>query len=273
MAVGKRVAVSLPTYFIPHGGGPWPFVDWPAGQKIELDALATFLRNLLANAGATPRAILVVSGHWEAEQPTVMTGATTSMLYDYSGFPPHTYELQYPAPGSPVLAERVLELLSSAGFRPAGDSKRGLDHGTFVPFMLVDPEANIPVVQLSLVAGLDPALHLALGRALAPLRDEGILIVGSGMSYHNMREFFSPGTPRGSERFDAWLTETVTADPATRSARLRDWRHGDDARLAHPREEHLLPLMVAAGAAEGDPGRRVFHGCLFGAQVSGYRFG
>lgn len=131
----------------------------------------------------------------------------------------------------------------------------------------------IPVVQLALVDGLDPSLHLALGRALAPLRDEGVLIAGSGMSYHNMREFFSPGAPRGSERFDAWLTETVTADPATRASRLNAWSEADDARLAHPREEHLLPLMVAAGAADGDAGRRVFHGRVFGAEISGYRFG
>lgn len=139
--------------------------------------------------------------------------------------------------------------------------------------MLVAPEANIPVVQLSLVAGLDPALHLALGRALAPLRREGMLIVGGGMSYHNMREFFSGSAPRGAERFDAWLTETVTADAATRAERLKAWSRADDARLAHPREEHLLPLMVAAGAAEGEPGRRVFHGPIFGSPISGYRFG
>ncbi|HYZ16520.1 MAG TPA: class III extradiol ring-cleavage dioxygenase [Candidatus Acidoferrum sp.] len=263
----------LPTYFIPHGGGPWPFIDWPADQQPDLDVLAAFLRNLTRDLGTTPRAILVISGHWEAAEPTVMAGATTSMLYDYGGFPAHTYELRYPAPGSPALAERVVELLSASGFPTAVDRERGLDHGTFIPLMLVAPNADIPVVQLSLVDGLDPALHLALGRALAPLRDEGVLIVGSGMSYHNMREFFSPNPPRGARRFDDWLTETVTAEPAARAARLHAWSEADDARLAHPREEHLLPLMVAAGAAENDAGRRVFHGRIFGAEISGYRFG
>lgn len=268
---------ELPTYFVPHGGGPWPFVELPEEQRAEHARLAAFLRGLFADAGAPPRAVLVVSGHWEERLPTVSSAAVNGMLYDYGGFPPHTYELRYPAPGSPELAQRVRTLLGDAGIAVASDAHRGLDHGAFVPLMLIAPEAAVPVVQLSLAAGLDPAAHLAVGRALAPLRREGVLIVGSGMSYHNMREFFRPsgddGAARGSRRFDDWLTRAVTGDPAERAVHLTRWFDGDDARFAHPREEHLLPLMVAAGAAEGEPAQRVFSGNLFNADVSGYRFG
>ena len=264
---------KLPTYYIPHGGGPWPFMEWPPDEARRLEVLAGFLRGLLRDAGPTPRAILVISGHWEAPAPTVTAGESSSLLYDYSGFPPQTYELRYPAPGSPALAARVAELLAAAGFRPAEDRRRGFDHGVFIPFMLIAPDANIPLVQLSLIDGLDAAEHLRLGRALAPLRSEGILIVGSGMSYHNMREFFSGSEPRGGAAFDTWLGEAVLADPATREARLRGWEAGASARLAHPREEHLLPLMVAAGAADGDAATRVFHDRILRAPISGFRFG
>jgi aromatic ring-opening dioxygenase catalytic subunit (LigB family) len=130
-------------------------------------------------------------------------------------------------------------------------------------------------VELSLVAGLDPAQHLAIGEALAPLRDEGVLIVGSGMSYHNMRGFSFSGSSEavGSTRFDAWLSQTALAEPGARAAGLKAWQNAPDARLAHPREEHLLPLMVAAGAASGDRGTHVFHDRIVGAMISAYRFG
>ena len=266
----------LPTYFIPHGGGPWPFIELPTDQRAEHARLAAFLRALLDDVGTRPRAIVVISGHWETQQPTVMSTAMNSLLYDYGGFPPHTYELKYPAPGSPQVAERIAELLRDARVSVASESDRGLDHGTFVPLMLVAPNADIPIVQLSILATLDPAQHLKLGRALAPLRREGVLILGSGMSYHNMREFFQPseaGEARGSKRFDRWLTTAVTADADSRSTQLTQWQHGDDARAAHPREEHLLPLMVAAGAAADDTGKQIYSGRLFNAQISGYRFG
>jgi aromatic ring-opening dioxygenase catalytic subunit (LigB family) len=267
---------ALPTYFIPHGGGPWPFMELPPAQRADYAPLAAFLRGLIAGAGAPPRALLVVSGHWEAPQPTILSRVANGMLYDYGGFPPETYTLQYPAPGSPELAERIRALIARAGMPAALDHARGLDHGAFVPLMLAAPDATIPVVQLSLIDGLDPVQHLALGRALAPLRNEGVLIVGSGMSYHNMREFFRPsgeGESRGSARFDAWLTRAVTAPPRERAALLAHWETGDEARSAHPEAEHLLPLMVAAGAAEHDAGARIFSGKLLNAHVSGYRFG
>src|SRR5262249_8806523 len=150
---------------------------------------------------------------------------------------------------SPELAARVQALLDAAGIASGADAERGLDHGVFVPLKVAFPEAQLPTVQLSLRAGLDPAEHLAIGRALAPLRDEGVLLIGSGMSYHNMRGFMKPESLAFSERFDAWLAQAVTAEPAARDAQLADWQRAPSAREAHPREEHLLPLMVAAGAA------------------------
>jgi aromatic ring-opening dioxygenase catalytic subunit (LigB family) len=193
------------------------------------------------------------------------------MLFDYYGFPEETYRLRFDAPGSPALAARVRELLSAAGFPTAEDAERGYDHGVFVPLKLATPDADIPVVQLSLRGDLDPAAHLAAGRALAPLRDEGVLIVGSGMSWHNMRGF-SPAFTAKSQAFDAWLGEAM-ADPAQRDAAIRRWDQGPYAREAHPREEHLAPLFVAAGAAQGEPGRTVFQDVAMDVALSGYAFG
>jgi aromatic ring-opening dioxygenase catalytic subunit (LigB family) len=205
--------------------------------------------------------------------PTVSTSPAPPMLFDYYGFPEHTYRLSYPAPGEPALAERLRRMLGQAGIATAADAERGFDHGVFVPFLIVDPQAQIPVVMLSLQHDLDPALHLAIGAALAPLRDEGILIVGSGNSYHNLRHFFD-GEPAAAATFDAWLTEAVTdSDPAVRNRKLTEWARAPAARLCHPREEHLLPLMVAAGAGAADPGRRVFHDVIGGKAISGYAFG
>jgi aromatic ring-opening dioxygenase catalytic subunit (LigB family) len=260
----------LPTYYLPHGGGPWPFMQ----ERVQAyEPLAEFLRGLPRQIGTTPRAIVMVSGHWEEPIPTVSERSDYSMFYDYYGFPEHTYALQYPAPGSPEVAERVTELLHHAKIPVAVEHERGYDHGVFVPLMVALPEAKIPIVPLSLVEGLDPKQHLALGRALEPLRDENVLIVGSGMSFHNLRALFGGADLSRAARFDDWLNDAVTADPANRDRELSAWERAPEARFAHPREEHLLPLMVAAGAAEGEPGTRVFHEALSGAATSGFRFG
>lgn len=261
---------TMPTYYIPHGGGPCFFMEWnPPGIW---DAMGAALGSLAAGVGATPRAILVVSAHWEEASFSVMAQERPALLFDYFGFPEHTYRLTYPAPGSPALAGRVQALLAGTGQPVAVDRARGFDHGVFIPFKLIYPAAEIPIVQLSLKTGLDPAEHLAAGAALAPLRDEGVLIVGSGMSYHNMR-----GAGRGpgsaGEQFDRWLTRAVEADGDARQARLAAWAEAPGARIAHPREEHLLPLMVAAGAAGADRGCRVFNGIVRDVPYSAYRFG
>lgn len=263
----------MPTIYIPHGGGPCFFMDWTMGPPDTWARMQAFLAGLVDTLPARPRAILVVSGHWEEPRPTVNRQAAPPLYFDYYGFPEHTYRLRFDAPGDPVLAERAASLLAAAGIAAGVDDRRGLDHGVFIPLKVMTPAADIPVVQLSLVAGLDPAAHLALGRALAPLRDEGVLILGSGMSYHNMRRFLQPAALAESTAFDAWLTETVAAPAAERDARLRAWTAAPAARLAHPREEHLVPLHVAAGAAEGDAGRKVFEDVVLGAKVSAFAFG
>jgi aromatic ring-opening dioxygenase catalytic subunit (LigB family) len=267
---------TLPVFYISHGGGPCFFMDWSSiGPADTWKKMDLWLRNLSKTIGQTPKAILVISAHWEEQDFTVMSHANPPMLFDYSGFPKNTYELKYPAPGSPELADRVRELLSDAGIPAQKDTKRGFDHGVFVPFLLIYPDAKIPVIQLSLKEGLDPEEHLKMGRALAPLRDEGVLIVGSGMSYHNLSEFFS-GKNVGpvSDTFDSWLTKTVTSlSVEERNQKLEKWSQAPGARQAHPREEHLIPLMVVAGAAGPNTGNRIFTDRVMGATTSAYRFG
>lgn len=263
----------MPVAFIPHGGGPWPFVDIGWGDKAGEHALAAYLRSLSGLPETPPKALLVVSAHWEEGLPTVMTSPNPPMLYDYYGFPPESYTITWPAPGHPQLAARVQELLGAAGFQTATDAERGYDHGTFVPLKLAYPQADVPVVQLSLVRGLDPEAHLAMGRALAPLRDEGVFIIGSGMSYHNMRGFMSPSAKQVSEEFDAWLRETGALEASARDRRLALWGAAPQARNVHPREEHLLPMMVIAGAAGEDRGSVAYAGELLGVKISAYHFG
>jgi aromatic ring-opening dioxygenase catalytic subunit (LigB family) len=216
----------------------------------------------------------MISAHWEEALPTVSANPHPGMLFDYDGFPEQTYDLSYPAPGSPELAARVDGLLKTAGLATAVETVRGFDHGVFVPMLIIDPKAQIPVVSLSLQQGLDPAFHLALGAALAPLREEGILIIGSGSSYHNLRGFFSGQGAPASAAFDQWLRATVTEpDAAKRIARLTAWEQAPHARECHPRAEHLLPLMVAAGAAKADDGVVSFHDSIGGKAMSCFTFG
>jgi len=267
----------LPTLYIPHGGGPCFFMDVPPGLPPHMwDKMAAYLRGLADSLGMRPSAVLVISGHWETAPPTVNTGLHPPLLFDYYGFPPHTYQLTYPAPGSPELAARVKTLLEGAGMDCAEDSQRGLDHGVFVPFKLIYPQADMPMVQMSLNRNLDAAAHLEIGRALAPLRDENVLIVGSGMSYHNLRDFYSddPRAVAAAEQFDEWLADAVTEpDSRARQNKLTAWSGAPGARACHPRPEHFIPLMVAAGAADDDVAKRVFHDRLLGKPVSGFQFG
>jgi aromatic ring-opening dioxygenase catalytic subunit (LigB family) len=262
----------LPVVFLPHGGGPWPFIRMGFGSDAEQAELTRFLRSVRDLPQTTPRALLVISAHWEEARPTVMSGKQPPLLFDYYGFPEESYQLTWPAPGEPALAKRVRDLLGAAGIESAENTERGYDHGTFVPLKLTYPDAEIPTVQLSLKAGLDPREHLAIGRALAPLRDEGVFIIGSGMSYHNMRGMGPHGHPAASA-FDAWLRAAATRASRERDAQLAEWQAAPSARAAHPREEHLLPLMVVAGAAGADQGRLAYRGSLLGLEVSGYAYG
>ncbi|CAE6722620.1 4,5-DOPA dioxygenase extradiol [Paraburkholderia nemoris] len=237
--------------------------------------MAEFLRQTGRLADASVRAILVISAHWDADIPTVLSAEHHSLYFDYYGFPEHTYQLKYLAKGSPAVAACVTALLKTAGITSATEKQRGLDHGVFIPFMQMFPRADIPIVQLSLCSNMDPLKHIAIGKALEPLRDEGVLIIGSGMSYHNMREFMQPGDSGiAAAEFDKWLTATITdPDSTARNQDLGRWRTAPHSKSCHPDPEHLLPLHVVAGAAGEDIGRQVYRDQIVGKAISGYQFG
>lgn len=247
-------------------------MEWTWGPADTWEKTRQFLEGLAATLPSPPRALLVVSGHWEEPVFTASAAPAPDLIFDYSGFPEHTYRLTWAAPGDPVLARRVVDLLEEAGLPSAVSPSRGYDHGVFVPLKVAFPGAEIPVVTLSLAASLDPALHLAAGRALAPLRDEGVLIIGSGMSFHNLRGYFRPETTERARGFDAWLTRAVESAASDRAKLLTHWREAPHAAYAHPREEHLIPLLVAAGAGGDVAGKRIFTGEPMGAAISAYRF-
>ena len=269
-------AQRQPAIFLPHGGGPCFFMDWTWGPADTWHATQRFLEGLGNTLPETPKALLVISGHWEEPAFTASAAPRPELIFDYSGFPEHTYQLTWPAPGDPELAQRVTDLLAQAGLPAAMSPDRGFDHGVFVPLKVAFPEAQIPVVTLSLAASpsgeFDPAQHLAAGRALAPLRDEGVLIVGSGMSFHNLRRYFQPETRERARAFNTWLSNAVDLPAVERNALLAAWRDAPFAAYSHPREEHLIPLMVAAGAGGDGPGTRIFTDEPMGATISAYRF-
>ncbi len=246
--------------YISHGGGPLPVLGDP-GHQAMVDFLTALSRRF-----PRPDAILVFSAHWEAETATVQGAPNPPLVYDYYGFPPEAYDITYPAPGHPALAERILHLLREVGIPARLDTQRGFDHGAFIPMKLMYPEAEVPMVQLSLLKGLDPRAHLDLGRALRPLLGENILFVGSGSSFHNFRAFFGEGIDLENEAFQDWLVETCTSPALTQEAReqrLQAWEHAPHARYAHPREEHLLPLHICQALA-GVAGEVVFDGRILG---------
>ncbi len=272
------MADRQPSIYVPHGGGPWPFVDM-AMPTSGLDSLREYLTGLPSVLPERPRALLVVSAHWEQELPTLMTSPTPPMLYDYYGFPPESYEITWPAPGAPEVAEEVRALLSDQGIESAVNESRGFDHGTFVVTKLMYPaEPYVPTFQLSLTADLDAAHTLRIGRALAPLRDRGVLILGSGFSYHNMRGFGAAmrgdtAPMEASRAFDDWLAETLGLDASARDSRLAEWAHAPRARDCHPREEHLLPLMICAGAGGEDAVTIPYRDAVMGVRTLAAHFG
>lgn len=257
-----------PVLYIPHGGGPLPLLGDPAH-----DGLVAFLRSVPTVLG-TPDAILVISAHWEQPVVTIQDIPRPELLYDYYGFPSESYSLDYPIPGAPAVARRLEQLLAAANIDYAVDKNRGSDHGVFVPLMLMYPDASVPCLQLSLREDLDPAAHIALGTALAPLRDENVLILGSGSSFHNMTAFRDGESGIGAcEVFDDWLHDTCCkADVAATSRALQNWPMAPEASYAHPREEHLLPLHVCLGAAipAGEPAERIFNGSMMGFRMSAF---
>ena len=270
----------MPAVFLPHGGGPWPFIDERVfGLPGMWNKMREYMIKLAMAPPEKPKAVLMISAHWEEALPTVSSAKSPPMLYDYYGFPKESYEVKWPAPGQPELAQTVRDLLERAGMTTRADDKRGFDHGTFVPLKLTYPNADMPTVQLSLMKSLDPRSHIAIGRALEPLRSQGVFIIGSGMSYHNLRELFASMKRQqsvvneDSKRFDAWLGEAMARDAAGRETALVEWQKAPSARACHPREEHLLPLHVIAGAAGNDAAPLPYRDVVMGAHVSAVHFG
>jgi aromatic ring-opening dioxygenase catalytic subunit (LigB family) len=263
--------LRLPTFFLSHGGGPWSYIDTVRHQYAITEAAFQAIPQSLPSK---PRAVLMISGHWEERIFTVSSAEQPPMVYDYHGFPQHTYHIQYKAPGSPTLAKHVRELLQHAGIPCAENTHHGFDHGTFVPMSLMYPAADVPVVLLSMKANYDVDDHIAVGLALQSLRDEGVLIIGSGLSYHDMRGFGQAGAMHISVEFENYLHDAISsADAISRLEKLRQWRDAPSARAAHPQEDHLIPLMVVAGAAGQDIGARLALDTVMNVVMASYRFG
>ena len=242
---------DIPTVlYLSHGGGPLPLLGDKGHMELveNLKTISTLIEK--------PSAIVVISAHWEENNPTVTSGENPSLIYDYSGFPKHSYEIKYPAKGDPSLASQIHSILNDKGIDAELDGQRGFDHGLFVPLKIMYPNADIPCVQLSLVSSLDPKLHIKMGEALSELKHTGLLIMGSGFSFHNMKAFFGPSTAESqhmNEAFEAWLIATCSnsnIDENERTDKLENWEQAPFARYCHPREEHLLPVHVCYGVAK-----------------------
>ncbi|KAL0487144.1 4,5-DOPA dioxygenase extradiol [Acrasis kona] len=263
-----------PSMFIPHGGGPMPLMN----DRMH-DGMIKFLtgeaRKYLKNNGELPKAIILVTAHWEESEPHISSAPKHELYYDYYGFPPETYKVKYPAPGEPSVAEKAAELLKKAGFSPKLDSKRGWDHGTFVPLKILLPEASVPIVQLSCLSSQDASMHLKMGNALEPLRDEGVAIIGSGMSFHNMsmlRRLMQGGSGFSNDKFEKALDEACEAEPQDRNLKLSNWESMPLSRECQPRgaSEHLMPLFVAAGAGGNVRGKRVLDWSMGAVKLGSY---
>jgi 4,5-DOPA dioxygenase extradiol len=259
----------LPAIFVSHGSPTFPVTDAPA---------RTFLEGLASQLPERPRAILVVSAHWETSVPAVTTSIINETIHDFSGFPAELYAITYPAPGAPWLAEHVAALIEAAGGQVTRDAYRGLDHGAWVPLRLIYPEAEIPVVQLSVQSAQGPEYHYRLGRLFASLRDEGILIVGSGSFTHDLSSFrryyhdLHAPAPDWVDSFAEWMARAIEEG---RTSDLLAYRErAPEAVRNHPTDEHLLPLYVAMGAGEGGPARHLHvsttHGIL---RMDAFAFG
>jgi 4,5-DOPA dioxygenase extradiol len=265
MMEGNNLENKAQIVYFSHGGGPLPILGDASHQ-----AMLDFMRELPSQL-SKPEAILVVSAHWEEPEATLMGAPNPAMFYDYYGFPAEAYQITYPAPGNPELAERIAGLLEKNGVPAHIDAQRGFDHGLFIPLKMMYPAADIPALQLSLIRGLDAGTHISLGKALRELKEENILVIGSGFSFHNMRAFAWEGNGKpdpANDLFQNWLIEVCTGpiDQLERERRLIAWEQAPSARYCHPREEHLLPLHVCLGMAD-KPGRLVFDDQILGKRA------
>jgi 4,5-DOPA dioxygenase extradiol len=264
MSSSMRTERAQVIYFS-HGGGPLPILG-DAGHK----AMIEFMERLPSQL-KRPDGVLVISAHWEESVATLLGAHNPPLFYDYYGFPDEAYQITYPAPGNPDLASKIVELLHNSNIKSRIDSERGFDHGLFIPLRLMYPQADIPSLQISLIRGLDPAAHIALGKALHRLMKENILVIGSGFSFHNMSAFSWEGAkhpdPR-NEAFQKWLIEVCTSSSSQKECeqRLVNWESAPNARYCHPREEHLIPLHVCIGMAE-KPAKVVFDDHILGKRA------
>jgi 4,5-DOPA dioxygenase extradiol len=267
MIANKKASIV----YIPHGGGPLPLLS-----EEGYESMNPFLRGFPATI-PEPEAIVVISAHWEEPIISITAHKNPPMLFDYFGFPPESYEYNYPAPGRPRLASRIQAMLETAGIEARLDYERGFDHGVFIPLMLMYPQANIPCIQISLSSSLDAAFHVDLGKALAPLKKENLLILGSGFSFHNLQVMISKADGAVDEKnrqFDDWLAKTCSdldLEINEREQSLIEWDRAPHARYCHPREEHLLPLQVCFGIARS-AAKTVFQDKVSGFILSAYQW-
>ncbi len=258
--------------YFSHGGGPLPILGEPSHKE-----MISFMKKLPEELDK-PKAIIVISAHWEEEVPTIIGNNNPSLYYDYYGFPKEAYEIKYPAHGNVEFAKQIKQLFEKNNIQAVIDDKRGLDHGVFIPLLLMYPEADIPVIQISLVKGLRPKEHLSIGKAMNQLLEEDILVIGSGFSFHNMKAFdWSGGNERDEKNdvFQEWLIDVCTGGEYTqreREDKLREWEKAPNARYCHPREEHLMPLHVCCGLS-GRRGDIIFDNYILGKRAIAIRWG
>ena len=241
----------MPTLFVSHGS-PMHAIDAGRAGDVWTELGRTLPR---------PLAVLIASAHWETELPVLSTSRQPETIHDFGGFPPELYQIRYPAPGAPDVAERAIELLQANGLSVTANASRGLDHGAWVPLRRMFPKADVPVAQVSIQPSLDAAHHLRLGTAVAPLASAGVLVIGSGHITHNLRDWMGKVRVRNSRavadgaaddyvtEFREWMADTLRDDDRTRLVRWREL--APHAARAHPTPEHLMPLFVAFGAARG----------------------
>jgi aromatic ring-opening dioxygenase catalytic subunit (LigB family) len=255
--------------YLSHGGGPLPLLGDESHKE-----LVVCLKNV-SDSLRSPSAIIVVSAHWEEDKPTITSGTAPSLIYDYYGFPEESYKIEYPAPGETLLSHKIFNLLRSHGIDANLSDQRGFDHGLFVPLKIMYPDASIPCVQLSLVNNLNPIDHIQIGKALAGIMEDNVLVIGSGFSFHNLKAFFAPPTRETQSMnltFEKWLIDTCSNRQLSeneREHRLINWESAPAARYCHPREEHLLPLHVCYGVVRM-PAKRVFTFEVLGKKASAY---
>lgn len=241
---------SATIVYLSHGGGPLPLLGDPnhAAMVSHLQSLATEIPK--------PKQIIVFSAHWETDNVTITSADSHPLLYDYYGFPAESYAIKYPVAAATSLADAVTTAFQKQQMNPQQELVRGYDHGVWVPLKIMYPEADIPVVQVSLLNNLSPADHIAIGKALVSLDLSDTLVIGSGFSFHNMRAFFAPETAETKAMntdFEAWLQQTLLSEEmseAARSEQLSQWLKAPHAKYCHPREEHLIPLHVCYGLAQ-----------------------